>query len=209
LILERFYRVPPRKLRKTTFLRRVRSKILDFAQRYATPLVIGTLLFALWVFSHIYYYNILLGLRSNCDTAAAQIAAAEEKRDHVRRSLTQLLRFHAGYERDVLKEVTTLRGPSARPPEETPAPGALTRLDAVGEQYPSLVVHTTVNQASQAMVDAEIDVHKRVVDYNAAVNMYTSYLRQFPGNMFGKLMGFRDRDFYKPHEPTQFEEIAP
>jgi hypothetical protein len=53
-------------------------------------------------------------------------------------------------------------------------------------------------------------VHKRVVDYNTAVNMYTSYLRQFPGNMFGRLMGFRDRDFYKPHESDlPFEEITP
>jgi LemA protein len=208
LILERFYRVPPRKLRKGTFLRRLRSRIIDASQRYAKSLVIGTLFFALWLFSHIYYYNILLGLRSNCDTAAAQIQAAEEKRDHVRRTLTQLLRFHAGYERDVLKEVTTLRGPSAGA-EGAPVPGSLARVDAVGEQYPNLVVNTTVNQASQAMIEAELDVHKRVVDYNATVNMYTSYLRQFPGNMFGRLMGFRDRDFYKPRESLEFEEIAP
>jgi hypothetical protein len=213
-------------------------------------LVIGTLFFGLWIFSHIYYYNVLLGLRSNCDTAEAQIEAAEEKRDHVRRSLTTLLRFHANYERNVLTEVTTLRGPGPRPdgipaprapgpgpqapategqgPQspgtQTPGPQApgtlaqgplgsapLARIDAVGEQYPSLVVNTTVNHASQALVDAEIDVHNRIIQYNTAVNMYTSYLRQFPGNMFGRLMGFRDRGFYKPREASalNFEEIAP
>jgi LemA protein len=211
LILERFYRVPPRKVRKRAKFRdRVRVWLADVAHNYAIALVMGGLLFGLWVFSHIYYYNILLGLRSNCDTAAAQIDAAAEKRDHVRRNLTTLLRFHADYERQVLTEVTTLRGPSARP-SEAPAPGTLAKIDAVGEQYPSLVTNTTVNQASQALVDAEVDVHNRVIAYNTAVNMYTSYLRQFPGNMFGKMMGFHDRAYYKPGEPSAltFEEISP
>jgi LemA protein len=208
LILERFYQLPPRKVRKSRFLRRVSAKIADVVQRYAIALVLGTLLFGLWIFSHIYYYNILLALRSNCDTAAAQIDAAAEKRDHVRRNLSTLLRFHADYERQVLTEVTTLRGPSARP-AETPAPGTLARIDAVGEQYPNLVTNTTVTQASQALVDAEVDVHNRIIQYNTAVNMYTSYLRQFPGNMFGKMMGFRDREYYKPGDGLTFEEIVP
>jgi LemA protein len=210
LILERFYRLPPRKLRKTRFLRRVGAKVSDLVQRYAIALVFATLLFGLWIFSHVYYYNVLLGLRSDCDTAEAQIHAAEEKRDHVRRNLTTLLRFHAGYEKDVLTGVTTLRGPSGRS-NQVPAPGMLARIDAVGEQYPNLVINTTVNQASQALVDSEVDVHNRIVQYTTAVNMYTSYLRQFPGNMFGRMMGFRDRAFYQPHEGAglQFEEIAP
>lgn len=210
LILERFYRFPARKLRKATLMRRMSAKLARVAQRYTMALVAGTLFLGLWVFSHIYYYNILLGLRSNCDTAEAQIAAAEEKRDHVRRNLTTLLRFHADYEKNVLTEVTTLRGPSARE-NAPPAPGTLARIDAVGEQYPSLVVNTTVNQSSQALVDAEIDVHNRIIAYNSAVNMYTSYLRQFPGNMFGKMMGFHERDFYKPREADglKFEEITP
>ena len=209
LILERFYRLPPRKLRrKPGLVRRASTKLADAAQNHAIALVIGTLFFGLWIFSHIYYYNVLLGLRSNCDTAAAQIDAAEEKRDHIRRNLTTLLRFHADYERQVLTEVTTLRGPNGRP-NEAPAPGTLARIDAVGEQYPGLVTNTTVNQASQALVDAEVDVHNRIIQYNAAVNMYTNYLRQFPGNMFGKMMGFRNREFYKPGDALKFQEIAP
>jgi hypothetical protein len=249
LILERFYRVPPRKLRKTKLLQRLRMKLASFVDRYTVWLVLGTLFLGLWVFSHIYYYNILLGLRSNCDTAEAQIHAAEEKRDHIRRSLTMLLRFHANYERGVLEEVTTLRGPSLRPdatrspatqtpptPADLPhagsqtpgtpapaapsptalaqgplGPGPLSRIDAVGEQYPNLAVNTTVNHASQALVEAEIDVHNRVIAYNTSVNMYTSYLKQFPGNMFGGLMGFHEREYYKPREQSglEFEEISP
>jgi LemA protein len=210
LILERFYQLPPRKLRRTRILRRLGAKVADFTERYTIYLVIGTLFFGLWIFSHIYYYNVLLALRSNCDTAAAQIDAAAEKRDHVRRNLTTLLRFHADYEREVLTKVTSLRVPSERP-NETTAPGTLARIDAVGEQYPSLVTNTTVNQASQALVDAEVDVHNRIIQFNTAVNMYTSYLRQFPGNMFGKMMGFHDRQFYKPQEQSglSFEAIAP
>jgi hypothetical protein len=188
---------------------RLSTKLLDTAQRYATRLVIGTLIFGAWVASHIYYYNILLDLEANTDTAMAQIEVAEQKRDHLRRSMTQLLRFHAGYERDVLKELTKLRGPSRA--EKDAAPEALARLDAVGEQYPSLQLNTTIKQISDSLVAAEMDVAKRIYDYNDAVNMYTARLHQFPGNMFGRPLGFRDREHYKPKDEAalDFQEVTP
>jgi LemA protein len=167
------------------------------------------MIFASWVASHVYYYNVMLDFEAACDTAMAQIVAAEQKRDHVRRSQTQLLRYHAGYERDVLKELTKLRGPSAR--AETGSEPPLARLDAVGEQYPNLSLNMTVKQASDALVAAEMDVAKRIYDYNDAVNMYTASLHRFPGNMFHKQLGFYDREHYKPKDPASldFQEVSP
>jgi LemA protein len=208
-ILERLYRLRPPKPRRS-LVRRLWTRVLDRAQRYASGLVIGSLIFGAWVASHIYYYNILLDLEANTDTALAQIQVAEQKRDHLRRSMTQLLRFHAGYERDVLKELTKLRGPSQRTENEG-APEALARLDAVGEQYPNLQLNTTIKQLSDAMVAAEMDVAKRIYDYNDAVNMYTARLHQFPGNLFGRPLGFRDREHYKPQDTASlnYQEVAP
>jgi hypothetical protein len=209
-ILTRLYQLPPRQPRRR-LLRRLWIAFLDRAQRHANKLVIGTLIGGMWISSHIYYYNILLDLEANTDTAMAQIAVAEQKRDHVRRSLTQLLRFHAGYERDVLKELTTLRGPSQRPEKAAPSDGALARLDAVGEQYPSLQLTMTVKQISDSLVVAEMDVAKRIYDYNDAVNMYTARLHQFPGNLMGRALGFKDREHYQPKEEASldFKEVTP
>jgi LemA protein len=179
-------------------------------QRHATGLVIGSLILAFWIASHVYYYNVLLDFEARTDTAMAQIIVAEQKRDHIQRSLTQLLRFHANHERDTLKELTALRGTNAH--TEKPAGSeSLARFDAVGEQYPTLQVATTVNQFSVALVNAETDVAKRIYDYNDAVNMYTAQLQQFPGNMFHKQLGFRHREHYQPKDPgsTDFREVAP
>jgi LemA protein len=213
LILSRLYRLPPRKLYKSWYKhwwRRLRTRILDRCQRHATGLVIGSLILAFWIASHVYYYNVLLDFEARTDTAMAQISVAEQKRDHIQRSLTQLLRFHANHERDVLKELTTLRGSSAH--AEKPAPSeSLARFDAVGEQYPTLQVATTVNQFSVSLVDAETDVAKRIYDYNDAVNMYTAQLQQFPGNLFHKQLGFTHREHYKPQDAsaTTFREVTP
>jgi hypothetical protein len=210
-ILERLYRLPPRKSKKA-WLRRQWTRVLDRVQRHATKVVIGTLIFGMWVASHIYYYNVLLDLEANTDTAFSQIEVAEQKRDHVRRNLTQLLRFHAQYERDVLKELTTLRGPSLRPENAAPSePSSLARLDAVGEQYPALQLNATVKQVSESLVAAEMEVAQRIYEYNTAVNMYTARLHQFPGNLFGKPFGFRDRDHYKPQDrdALRYQEVAP
>jgi len=214
LILSRFYRLPPRKLYKSWYRnwwRRLRSRMLDRAQQHATKLVIGSLIAGLWIASHIYYYNVLLDFEARTDTAMAQILVAEQKRNHIQRSLTALLRFHAGHERDVLKELTMLRGSSARSAEKAGPSESLARFDAVGEQYPTLQVSTTVNQFSVSLVAAEQDVAKRIYDYNDAVNMYTAMMQQFPGNIFHKQLGFHERDHYKPQDPsvTDFHEVTP
>jgi LemA protein len=215
LILSRLYRVPPRKLYKgwyRSWWRRLRTRILDRVQRHATGLVIGSVIVAFWIASHVYYYNVLLDFEARTDTALAQIVVAEQKRDHIQRSMTQLLRFHANHERDTLKELTTLRGSATRAEKsDKPATESLARFDAVGEQYPTLQVATTVSEFSTALIAAEQDVAKRIYDYNDAVNMYTAQLQQFPGNMFHKQLGFRPRDHYKPAEPsaTTFREVAP
>jgi LemA protein len=214
LILSRLYGLPPRKLQKSwtkTWWRRLKLRILDRAQRHASGLVIGSLILALWIASHIYYYNVLHDFEARTDTAMAQIIVAEQKRDHIQRSLTALLRFHADHERDTLKELTTLRGSSVRPEKPGASTESLARFDAVGEQYPNLQVAATVKEFSVALVAAEQDVAKRIYDYNDAVNMYTAQLQQFPGNLFHKQLGFREREHYKPADPsvTKFREVAP
>jgi LemA protein len=208
-ILERVYRLPARKLRPRP-LRWAWRRLTHAVQRNVTGLTVGSLGVSLWVVSHIYYYNLLLDLESKVETARAQINVAEQRRNHIQRNLTQLLRYHARYERDVLKEVTNLRN------TEKPAPGAspveaLARLNAVGEQYPSLQLNNTVQHFSESTVSSETLVATRIADYNDAVNVYTNALGQFPGNIFGPLMGFHAAYYYTPDDPTvlPYHEVKP
>ncbi len=211
LILQRLYRFPQRKLRHGSFLRWAWARLSDRAQRHANKLTIGSVLLALLVGSHVYYFNVLMALESNVDTARAQIDVAKEKRNHVQRNLTQLLRFHATYEKDVIKDVTEVRAANKanRPPAATDAQGL--HIDAVGEQYPQLLLNTTVHEFSDSIRQSEADVAQRIAEYNRAVNVYTNVLHQFPGNVFGHLLGYRDRPYFTPENESTvtYHELAP
>lgn len=209
-ILERFYRLPPRKLRKTRSWRRLVRRALGRIQRHTLGLSLLSLGVALWILSHVYYYNVLVSLESNVNTARAQIEVAQQRRAHVQLSLTHLLRYYAKYERDVLKEITVVRkGEKAE--QKIPIQDALARLDAVAEQYPNLQLSNTVRELSDATVASEASIAERASDYNDAVNAYASVLHQFPGNIFGPVMGFQDKDYFVPEDPSVllYREVRP
>lgn len=209
-ILERLYRLPARRLVRPRPLRRLLRSALARLQTHTAGLTITGCGVALWVLSHIYYFNMLAVLESNVITARAQIEVAQERRNHVQRDLTQLLRFYARYEKELLKEVTVIRKRDV-PVEKLEPVEALARLDAVAEQYPNLQLTHTVQQLSEAIVTSETNVALRASEYNQAVNLYTNELRQFPGNVFGPVMGFREKPFYSPQEPSalEYRELAP
>lgn len=210
-ILERLYRLPARKLRRPRPFRWMLRRALDRLQTNAGGLTIAALGFALWIFSHVYYYNLLLDLESNVTTARAQIEVAQERRNHVQRNLMQLLRFYARYERDVLKDLTVVRKGEKAPEQQVDPATALARLDAVAEAYPSLQLTKTVQQFSEAIVASESNIEARASEYNQAVNVYINALHQFPGNLFGPIMGFEDHDYYAPADRAalEYREIAP
>ena len=209
LILERLYRLPPWRPRRR-LLKRLLNSVVAFVQRYTTWLTVGSVVFSVLIGSHIYYYNELLDLQSNVETSRAQIEVAQQRRNHIQRNMMQLLRFYARYERDVLKDVTTLRTDEKAEKAATPLQ-ALARLDAVAEQYPNLQLNHTVQQFSDSIVASETMIATRAAEYNEAVNIYTNVLNQFPGNVFGPLLGFRNEGYYTPEDPSvlEYHELTP
>jgi LemA protein len=209
-ILERLYRLPPRKLRRPRSWRRFLRRALGKIQQHTLGLTLLSLGVALWILSHVYYYNLLVGLESNVSTARAQIEVAQQRRTHIQASLTHLLRYYAKYERDVLKEITVVRK-GEKTEQKIPIQDALARLDAVAEQYPNLQLSNTVRELSDATVASEVSIAERANAYNEAVNSYSSVLHQFPGNIFGPVMGFREKDYFVPEDPSVlvYREVRP
>lgn len=209
-ILERLYRLPARKLKRPRPLRWFVRRALAKIQRYTTGLAIASVGLAVWIASHIYYYNMLIDLESNVTTARAQVEVAQQRRNHIQRNLTQLLRYYARYERDVLKDVTGMRT-EKKPEPKTAGADALARLDAVAEQYPNLQLNNTVQQMSESIVNSETNVAARTAEYNDAVNIYTNVLHQFPGNIFGKILGFQSYDYFETDDRSvlEYREVQP
>jgi LemA protein len=196
-IFEHFYRMPRLARPKRSLTRWLVRKFWNWVQLNNTGLVLASLGIAIWITSHIYYYNKLIDLEWNVGAARAQIVALQEKRDHILRNLTKLVSYYANYERGLMKEIITLRT-DKKPSEPVSVQQLLTQLDAVAEQYPSLDLTKSVQQLSEAVNTTESEIATRIVEYNTAVNVYTTALSQFPANVFGRLLGFRDKDFYAP-----------
>jgi LemA protein len=190
----------------------VHRRFAAWVQRYNWRLTFGAAAIAVWIASHLYYFNWLTALEFDVKAAWAQVEAGRQRRAHIQRNLSRLLHYYARYERVLMTDVTQLRTddnpPAEGETEETPGgglDGLLGRLNAVAEQYPELQLTKSVQQFSDAMVTTETDITDRIREYNSAVNRYTSVLNQFPGNMFGKAAGFEPADFYSPDDQSVLE----
>ena len=68
----------------------------------------------------------------------------------------------------------------------------------VAEQYPSLRLSENFQQFTKAIIETENKIADSIQTYNARVNDFTTILSQFPGNIFGKVCGFKPYQFYSP-----------
>ena len=161
-----------------------------------------------------YYYNQFVDLEFNVQAAWAQVEASQQKRNHVQRNLTQLLRYYAKYEQALMTDVTKLRTEASE--EELSTEGQtpselLMRLKAVAEQYPNLHLTNTVQQLTLAVVNSESEIAQQIMTYNNVVNVYTTMLGQFPGNVIGPALGFQSYKFYEPEDRQilKYHELKP
>lgn len=209
-ILQRLYGKRKRKpaLRPWRLVARQRRRVLRWTQDHNWSLVLVALGLGLWALTHIYYYNQLVSLEYDVLAAHAQIEASQQKRNHIQRNVTRLLRYYETYERGLMTGLTELRTnaePGAGPtPVEGPdsSLGSLVaRLDAVAEQYPALRLTEVVQRFTEAVIAIEAEVTTRIAEYNTAVNVYTTVLRQFPGFLFGPMLGFEDKPFWQVDVP--------
>lgn len=213
LLLARLYGIRPRRGR-AGLVRRLWRGLVAWVREHDRRLALVTLgLTALGAFS-VYYYNRLTVLEYDVRKAEANLTASELRRGHIQHNLTRLLRHYADYESRVMEEITRVRTGSELDRGAEPAPPGsnqdlLGRLQVIAEQYPGLRLTDSTQQLGSAVVAAETDITQRIVEYNEAVNVYTTVLNQFPGNVAGPAMGFEEYDFYAPEEgsPTEYREL--
>lgn len=214
MILERLYRFPLHRKSLRSRLRGLVHGTTAWVRDRASMLSVGSIVFAAWLVGHVYYYNRLVLLESDVTCARAQIDAVEQKRHHIQVNLTRLLRYYAQYERTVLDETTKMRTAKGVPDAAEASPSLtdlLARLNAVAEQYPNLNLGKNVQQMSDSIMQSEDEIAKRIMAYDEAVNTYTNLLGTFPGNVFGKVLRFKDYQYYEPEDRSdlRFREVQP
>ncbi len=229
-ILDAFYPGASKATHQAMRARRVWSTVRNFKKtprkkkkKWIPLLVVGSLMAAIWVAVHMYYYNVLVDLQFNVQASWAQVEVQLERRYNIQQNLTQIVVNYSKYEKDTLTELIKIRAAATADKQAAKATGAneqataklslvdqlkqLTKSELnkmfpdillVAEQYPELKLTENFQQFSTAIIDTETKIADRISEYNTSVNTYTTTRTQFPGNVFAVTFGFPTHDFYLP-----------
>jgi LemA protein len=158
----------------------------------------------------IYYYNHLTTLRFEVETAQSQVEAALQYRANLIPVLIESVVSFVEHEDNVFNRAVDARerAMSSNIQErvkkelkiaaKSPMENMLKKIIAVAEQYPALTSSVPFQQLMTDVTKSETQIYANRVSLNDKVNMYTTAITMFPGNMYASLLfNFPMYDYYK------------
>ena len=157
-------------------------------------------------------FNALVGVKHQVDQAWANIDVLLKQRHAELPRLVDVVRSHAGYERELLQRITELRARTGQgEPDATrlAAEGALSRdvarLLAVAEAYPELRASAAYLELQQRISALEEQIAHRREYYNDAVNLNNVRMEQLPDMFLAGIAGLVRRDLFAATEQERRE----
>ena len=154
-------------------------------------------------------FNSVKSARIEVDAQYGQVENQIQRRADLIPNLVTTVKGYMQYEEKVLTEVTAARAKVARAtsPEDMAAAdqeltGALGRLLAVAENYPTLKADAHFTELMREIAGSENRIAVARRDYNNAVREYNLTVSTFPGNILAGMMG------YSPLAPFAADEAA-
>ena len=176
-------------------------------------IVVGVvvLLVALWLFVT---YNGLVKLRNQTKNAWAQIDVQLKRRHDLIPNLVETVKGYAAHERQTFEAVTQARnmavgaigkgvGEQAR--AEGGLSGALSKLFAVAEQYPTLKANENFLALQEELSSTENKISFSRQFYNDSVLNYNNKIQMAPSNMVAGVFGFKTGEFFQVEAPEERE----
>ena len=171
--------------------------------------VIPLVLAAIIIVSGICLYNSVKSAKIEVEAQYGQVENQIQRRADLIPNLVNTVKGYMQYEEKVLTEVTAARAKvtGAASPEEMAAAdqeltGALGRLLAVAENYPTLKSDAHFTELMREIAGSENRIAVARRDYNNAIREYNVTVSTFPGNMLAGIMG------YGPLAPFASDEAA-
>lgn len=158
-------------------------------------------------------YNALVSLKLRVDEAWSDITVQLKRRLDLIPNLVNTVKGYAAHESGVFEKVTEARTAAlnAQGVKETAATenqfeGALKSLFAVAEAYPDLKASQNFVELQQELVDTEDKIQAARRFYNGGVRDLNTKIQQFPNNLFAKMLGFTEREFYETEDRAVAEK---
>lgn len=151
-------------------------------------------------------YNRIQSLDEQAQAYQGQIEVQLQRRADLIPNLVQTVKGYAQHEEEVFTNVANARAGllgavKAGDPEQMATAnaqltGALGRLLAVVEAYPTLKADQSFIRLQDELAGTENRIAVARNDYNGAVNAYNAYIRQFPQVMTAKMTGAKPRKYF-------------
>jgi len=150
----------------------------------------------------VYIYNSLIKLRMRVKNAWAQIDVQLKRRYDLIPNLVSAVKGYMKHEKGVLEEVTKARTSlmSGSTQEKAKASNQITEalksIFAVAENYPNLKANENFMQLQEELSGTESKIAYARQFYNDSVMAFNEAIQVFPKNMFAKMFGFKQEEFF-------------
>ena len=192
----------------TDYLVRLKDKVWDrqsIAIRIAMMALFMAILSAL-----VYYYNSFTVEYYKTRLEITQIEAELQRRNDLIPNLVKAVNDYMAFEHkifqhaaDVRSALSSLKNIPDAAPSQMSLQGALSKFQAVAENYPDLKASATYQNLMMELSNTETRIASARIRYNTVSNYYNSRLRMFPGVIFGFMMRFEPVKTFEAEKSAQ------
>ncbi len=160
-------------------------------------------------------YNKLVTARVRCDESWSQIDVQLKRRYDLIPNLVETVKGYAAHEKETLEGVikarnaaVTANGVAEQGMAEGMLSGALGKLFALSESYPTLKANENFAQLQEELTSTENRIAFARQHYNDAVATYNILILKFPNNIVANMFNFAKREMFEIEVPEQREAVA-
>ncbi len=162
------------------------------------------------------YYNKIIRLENRIDNSWAQIDVQLKRRADLIPNLMETVKGYMKHEKEVLENVTKARSAlmGAKSPQENidadnMLTGALKSLFAVSENYPELKANQNFLNLQDELTHTEDKIAYSRQHYNDTVLSFNNTIETFPGIIFAKRMGKKEREMLQiPEADRELPKVS-
>ena len=162
------------------------------------------------------FYNKIIRSENRIDNAWAQIDVQLKRRADLIPNLIETVKGYMKHEKETLENVTNARSAlmKAKTPQENidadnMLTGALKSLFAVAENYPDLKANQNFLQLQDELTHTEDKIAYARQHFNDSVLSYNNTIETFPGVIFARRMGKKEREMLQiPEESKELPKVS-
>jgi len=157
-------------------------------------------------------YNRLVTFRNQVQNGWKQIDVQLKRRHDLIPNLVNTVKGYMGFEQETLEKVIKARNAAASASgiqdsaeKENVLSGALTRLFALAENYPTLKSNENVRQLQEELSSTENKISFARQFYNDIATKFNISQQTFPGNLIAVLFRFQPAELFEIRETAERE----